>query len=96
MRTPWLIAIAGPTAFRPRLGELLLESAAPYAGRAYCIALATFRPPPDADLLTAYLNRYLACPDLGYDQTSALGTLLHLDTAQGTDHAARFLTPVGP
>ncbi|MGW6459136.1 DUF6000 family protein [Streptomyces sp. NPDC055078] len=92
----WLIAIAGRTAFRPRLGELLLASAGPYAGHAYCIALATFGTPADADLLTAYLDRYLARPDLGYDQASALGALLHLDTAQGTDHAARFLTPDGP
>ncbi|MEN3586672.1 DUF6000 family protein [Streptomyces sp. ZYX-F-203] len=92
----WLIAIAGRTAFRPRLGELLLASAGPYAGHAYCIALATFGTAADVGLLTAYLDRYLARPDLAYDQASALGALLHLDTAQGTDHAARFLTPDGP
>ncbi|MFF1839075.1 DUF6000 family protein [Streptomyces sp. NPDC058231] len=91
----WLIAIAGRTEFRPRLGELLLASEGPYAGHAYCIALATFGTPADRDLLTAYLDRYLAHPDLDYDQTSALGALLHLDATHGTDHAARFLAPAG-
>jgi hypothetical protein len=92
----WLIAIAGRTGFRQRLGELLLASRAPYAGPAYCIALATFGTTADADLLAAYLDHYLARPDLDYDQASALGALLHLDATQGTDHATRFLTPDGP
>ncbi|MET9591957.1 DUF6000 family protein [Streptomyces sp. NPDC006516] len=92
----WLIAIAGRTDFRPRLGELFLASDGPYAGHAYCIALAAFGTPADTDLLTAYLDRYLARPDLDYDQTSALGALLHLDATHGTDHAARFLAPAGP
>lgn len=64
----WLIAIAGRTDFRPRLGELFLASEGPYAGHAYCIALAAFGTPADTDLLTAYLDRYLARPDLDYDQ----------------------------
>ncbi|WP_425838641.1 DUF6000 family protein [Streptomyces fractus] len=92
----WLIAIAGHTGFRPHLGELLLASEVCCAGHAYCITLATFGTPADAELLAAYLDRYLARPDLDYDQSSALGALLHLDATYGTDHAARFLTLEGP
>ncbi|MER7742552.1 DUF6000 family protein [Streptomyces sp. NPDC096538] len=46
--------------------------------------------------MVAYLERYLARPDLDYDQTSALGALLHLDATHSTDHATRFLVPDGP
>ncbi|MGH4033472.1 DUF6000 family protein [Actinomycetota bacterium Odt1-20B] len=92
----WLIAIAGRTEFRPRLGKMLLADEMPFAGHAYCITLATFGTEEDADLLSAYLDRYLARPDLDYDQVSAIGALLHLDDAHGSDRAARFLAPGGP
>ncbi|MEU7329294.1 DUF6000 family protein [Streptomyces parvus] len=91
----WLIAVADRTDFRERLGELLLASEGPYAGQAYCVALATFGTPADADLLAAYLDRYLRRPDLYYDQGPAIGALLLLDAKLGTDRAARFLTPAG-
>ncbi|MGW3289588.1 DUF6000 family protein [Streptomyces sp. NPDC001002] len=91
----WLIAVGGRTEFRERLGEVLLASRGPYAGQAYCVALATFGTAADADLLVAYLDRYLLRPDLDYDQTSALGALLLLDAKLGTDRAARFLAPGG-
>ncbi len=91
----WFIAVAGRTEFRERLGELLLASKGPYAGQAYCVALATFGTSADAELLVAYLDRYLPRLDLYYDQTAALGALLLLDAKAGTDHAARFLAPDG-
>ncbi|MCC5478747.1 DUF6000 family protein [Streptomyces barringtoniae] len=91
----WLIAVAGGTEFRERLGELLLASEGPYAGQAYCVALATFGTSADSDLLIAYLDHYLRRPDLYYDQTAALGTLLLLDARHGADQAGRFLTPEG-
>ncbi|MEU1789466.1 DUF6000 family protein [Streptomyces sparsogenes] len=91
----WLIAVAGRSEFRERLGELLLASEGPYAGQAYCVALATFGTAADADLLGAYLDRYLPRPDLYYDQTAALGALLLLDARLGADHATRFLAPGG-
>ncbi|MFH8616215.1 DUF6000 family protein [Streptomyces sp. NPDC017979] len=91
----WLVAVAHKDEFRERLGELLLASEGPYAGQAYCVALATFGTPADADLLVAYLDRYLRRPDLYYDQIVAIGALLHLDTELGTDHASRFLAPDG-
>ncbi|MER5977673.1 DUF6000 family protein [Streptomyces sp. NPDC001857] len=91
----WLIAVASRTEFRERLGELLLASEVPFAGEAYCLALATFGAPADADLLVAYLDRYLPRPDLDYDQAAALGALLLLDTRLGVSQAARFLASDG-
>ncbi|MFE6912689.1 DUF6000 family protein [Streptomyces rubiginosohelvolus] len=91
----WLIAVADRTDFRERLGELLLASQGPYAGQAYCVALATFGTPSDADLLAAYLDRYLRRPDLHYDQGPAIGALLLLDAKLGADRAARFVAPAG-
>ncbi|MFF9377898.1 DUF6000 family protein [Streptomyces griseoluteus] len=91
----WLIAVAGRTEFRERLGELLLASEGPYAGQAYCVALATFGTSADVEPLVAYLDRYLRRPDLHYDQEAALGALLLLDAKLGADHAARFLAPNG-
>jgi len=91
----WLVAVAGRFEFRDRLGELLLASEGPYAGQAYCVALAIFGTQADADLLVAYLDLYLRRPDLYYDQTAALGALLLLDVKLGADYAAQFLAPDG-
>ncbi|MDQ0788293.1 DUF6000 family protein [Streptomyces sp. B3I8] len=91
----WLVAVAGRSEFRDRLGELMLASEGPYAGQAYCVALASFGTRTDADLLVAYLDRYLRRPDLYYDQTAVLGALLLLDAKLGADYAARFLAPDG-
>lgn len=90
----WLVAVAGRTEFRGRIGELLLASAGPYGG-AFCITLATFSTSADADLVCRYLDRYLPRPDLGYDRTFALSTLLHLDATLGTDRASQYLAPGG-
>jgi len=91
----WLVVVAGRTEFRSRIGELLLASGGPYAGAAYCVTLATFGESADADLVCRYLDHYLLRPDLGYDQGIALGTLLHLDAALGTERASRYLAAGG-
>lgn len=91
----WLVGVSGRTEFRERLGELLLASEVCCAGPAYCVALAGFGTPRDADLLTAYLDRYLRRPDLAYDQTVAMGALVFTDLNLGDDRAARFLGPDG-
>ncbi|MEU6606566.1 DUF6000 family protein [Streptomyces shenzhenensis] len=87
----WLAAVSRRTEFRARLGELLLASEVCCAGLAYCVALASFGTPRDADLLAAYLDRYLRRPDLAYDQTVAMGALVFIDQNFGGDQAARFL-----
>ncbi|SEB65923.1 hypothetical protein SAMN05216483_0140 [Streptomyces sp. 2131.1] len=91
----WPIAVAGRTEFREGIGELLLASEVCYAGTACCVAFAAFGTPADADLTAAYLDRYLRRPDLFYDQSAAMGALLHLDAGLRTDRAARFLAPGG-
>ncbi|WP_330248522.1 MULTISPECIES: DUF6000 family protein [unclassified Streptomyces] len=90
----WLVAVAGRTEFRSRIGELLLASGGPYGG-AYCITLATFGTSADAELVCRYLDRYLPQPDLVYDRTFALSTLLHLDAVLGTERASSYLAAGG-
>ncbi|GGW60841.1 DUF6000 family protein [Streptomyces galilaeus] len=92
----WLVAVAHRTEFRDLIGRLLLASGGPYAGAAYCVALAKFGSPADAELLCAYLDHYLSRPDLDYDQAVVLGTLLYLDEILGSAYATRFLAPGGP
>ncbi|MFJ9105788.1 DUF6000 family protein [Streptomyces sp. NPDC102405] len=92
----WLVAVAHRTEFRDLIGRLLLASGGPYAGRAYCVALAKFGTAADAELLSAYLDHYLSRPDLDYDQPTVLGTLLYLDGVLGSDSASRFIAPGGP
>jgi hypothetical protein len=91
----WLIGLDRRTQFRDVLADLLLESDLVYAGQGYSFALTRFGQPQDADILTAYLKRYLPQRDCHYDQDWILGGLLHLDEILGTDHAGRFLTPGG-
>lgn len=91
----WLVAVAGLVSFRDRIGELLLKSEVCYAAVAYCIALATFGTRTDAELLCAYLERYLPRRDLAYDQAAAMGALIYLDDEAATHHADRFLGPGG-
>lgn len=92
----WFIAVTGRTEFRDRIAALLLESEVCCAGQAYCLALASFDTTADAEILAAYLERYLPRHELHYDQAWAMGALLHMDAAFGTDHAARFIAADGP
>jgi hypothetical protein len=91
----WLVAVSRRTEFRERLGELLLASEVCCTGLAYCVTLAGFGTPRDAEMLAAYLDRYLRRPDLAYDQTVAMGALMFTDLNLGGDRAARFLGPDG-
>ncbi|WP_329028691.1 DUF6000 family protein [Streptomyces sp. NBC_01423] len=91
----WLIGVDRRDRFRERIGDLLLASEVCFSGSAYCFALARFGTHADAEILTAYLDRYLPRTDLRYDQPAALGALLRLDTRLGTHHADRFTRPDG-
>ncbi|MFJ9938948.1 DUF6000 family protein [Streptomyces erythrochromogenes] len=91
----WLIGVDRREAFRERIDDLLLASEVCFSGGAYCFALARFGTHADAEILTAYLDRYLPRTDLRYDQPAALGALLHLDAQLGTHHADRFTEPDG-
>lgn len=92
----YLIGLDRRIRFRRNLGELLLESDDPYAGKGYCFAFARFGRTEDAESLIAYLDRYLPRPECRYDQSWAMGALLHLDDCLGADHAAGFFVPGGP
>ncbi|MET8974628.1 DUF6000 family protein [Streptomyces sp. NPDC004539] len=91
----WLIGVDRRERFRERIGDLLLASEVCFSGSAYCFVLARFGTPADAEILTAYLDRYLPRTDLNYDQPAALGALLRLDALLGTHHADRFTEPGG-
>ncbi|MEU0097331.1 DUF6000 family protein [Streptomyces sp. NPDC006267] len=91
----WLIGVGRRASFRERIGNLLLASEVCYSGGAYCFALAQFGTRADAEILNAYLDRYLPRTDLRYDQPAALGALLRLDARLGTHRAARFTQPDG-
>ncbi|WP_431992647.1 DUF6000 family protein [Streptomyces albogriseolus] len=91
----WLIGVDRRERFRERIGGLLLASEVCFSGSAYCFALARFGTHADAEILTAYLDRYLPRADLRYDQPAALGALLRLDAHLGTRHADRFTQPDG-
>ncbi|MFJ3864086.1 DUF6000 family protein [Streptomyces nigra] len=91
----WLIGVDRRDRFRERIGDLLLASEVCFSGSAYCFALARFGTHADAEILTAYLDRYLPRTDLRYDQHAALGALLRLDARLGTHHADRFTRPDG-
>ena len=91
----WLIGVDRRGQFRERIGALLLESGLVYAGQGYCVALARLGTTEDAEILTAYLDRYLRRPDLHYDQHWALGALQNIDAELATNHAAQFVQPEG-
>ncbi|MFJ2740676.1 DUF6000 family protein [Streptomyces sp. NPDC087440] len=91
----WLVAVSCRDRYRERLGALLLESEVCYAGGAYCAALANFGTARDADLLAAYLERYLRRPDLAYDQPTAMGALAYTDSVLHSDRAGHFLQEGG-
>ncbi|MGW1071361.1 DUF6000 family protein [Streptomyces sp. NPDC002537] len=91
----WLVGVGRRSSFRERVGGLLLDSEVCYSGKGYCFALARLGTHADAEILSAYLDRYLPRTDLRYDQPEALGALLRLDARLGTHHADRFTEPGG-
>ncbi|GAA1552796.1 hypothetical protein GCM10009731_03570 [Streptomyces globosus] len=91
----WLVAVSRRTEFREHLGELLLASEVCCVGLAYSVTLASFGTARDADLLAAYLDRYLRRPDLGYDQAVVMGALQFVDLNLGGGQVDRFRQPGG-
>lgn len=91
----WLAAVSRRDHFRELLGALLLESEVCCTGGAYCVALASFGTAGDADLLAAYLDRYLRRPDLAYDQPTAMGALAYTESVLHGDRASHLLQEGG-
>lgn len=69
---------------------LLLRSDVCYAGRGYCLALATLNGEIAVSALQEYLEYYLTQPQLWFEQAEALAALDHLDQANGTSNADDF------
>jgi Family of unknown function (DUF6000) len=90
----WLVGVDLRTDYRRSIAELLLDDEYPSAGQGYCFALARFGTAADAEILVAYLERYM--PVFGGHQDWATGALMYLDTQLGTSRATPFLTPGGP
>ncbi|GHF07293.1 hypothetical protein E5082_14520 [Streptomyces griseoluteus] len=91
----WLVAVSRRTEFREDVGRLLMASEVCCVGVAYSVTLASFGTARDADLLAAYLDRYLRRPDLPYDQTVVMGALQFIDLNLGGGQADRFREPGG-
>ncbi|WP_037260196.1 DUF6000 family protein [Kibdelosporangium aridum] len=87
----WLAGLSHRTQYRDRIGEKLLASEVTYAGQGFCLALARFSTRDDAWRLVAYLSHYLPQSACRYDQTWALGALMHLDARLDTREAQRFI-----
>ncbi|HND18816.1 MAG TPA: DUF6000 family protein [Acidobacteriota bacterium] len=73
------------------IGHLLLRSEVCDAGRAYCLALATFNTPESVHFLRCYLDYYLKQKHLWFDQGDAMAALGYLDQQNGTDVLTEFL-----
>ena len=67
------------------IGTHLLKSEVCYAGRGYCLALASFESVSARTFLIQYLDYYLQRSDLDFDQGSALGALAYLNPILGSD-----------
>jgi hypothetical protein len=87
----WFTALMYWRQFEEPIGELLLRSEVCYAGRGYCLALASFATPGAVGLLQRYLEFYLRHAECWYDQGDALAALFWLDERNGTSHAPAFL-----
>lgn len=98
LRSPWrekltgayLAGFARRTAFRDRIGVLLVESSTCYAGQGYCFALAAFGGPDDAEWLATYLDRWLPELNCQYDQPWAMGALVTIDPARAATFAGAW------
>ena len=74
------------------IGTHLLKSEVCFAGRGYCIALASFETKSAQLYLRRYLDYYLERSDLYFDQPSAFGALAYLDKIHASDQFAGVRT----
>lgn len=82
-------AIYNMNEYEDNIGKLLLRSDVCYAGRNYCLALASFSSTVAINYLQQYLEYYLRQPDLWFDQDWAMAALSYIGINKGED----LLTP---
>lgn len=73
------------------IGKLLLRSDACFAGRQYCVALASFNSDKSIEYLKLYLDYYLTRKDLWFDQSDAIGAIALLDKKNGTHYCDLYI-----
>ncbi len=84
------IAVRQFSMLQQEVSHLLLKSEVCFAGREYCIALASLGNEAAADTLSTYLDYYLRQPDLWFDQAHAMSALIYLDELLGANKASQF------
>ncbi|WP_444997514.1 DUF6000 family protein [Aliikangiella sp. IMCC44359] len=78
-------AVLGLNELETEIGNLLLKSEVCYAGKGYCVALASFNSKGSIAYLNQYLDYYLTQIDKCFDQGTAMGALAYLDNINGTE-----------
>lgn len=73
------------------IGIHLLKSQVCYAGRGYCLALASFNTTNGIEYLKKYLNYYLTQKHLNFEQVEALCALKWTDQRNGTHEMEPYL-----
>ena len=86
-------AITDQKQFIKPIGEHLLKSEVCYAGRVYCMVLASFNTSICVDYLNTYLNYYLTRTDLWFDQMEAMQATLYLDKINQTQYFEQHHQP---
>lgn len=86
----YFAAISKHQAVEDVIGTHLLKSEVCYAGRGYCLALASFETITAQKYLIQYLEYYLSRSDLDFDQSSALGALAFLDPLLGSSYFSKL------
>jgi predicted RNA-binding protein with RPS1 domain len=86
----YFAAIKNYTQFEEQIGRLLLKSDLCFAATGYCIAIARFNTEQGRNFLKQYLRYYLTKPNLYFEQSFVLQTLLCLDSLNQTKHALEF------
>ena len=80
----YFAAIEDYSALEEIIGIHLLKSQVCYAGKGYCLALATFNSARSIEYLNKYLTYYLQKTDLVFEQIEAMAALNWLDQLNGT------------
>ncbi len=86
----WLIAVGRRAELRPRIAADLRDPQPRLDLHVYCLALACLGTEQDAQILREYLIMSLPITDQNtrHCQAEAMGALLYLDRALGSDHAS--------
>ena len=91
----WFSGLTYRTKFREKIGSLLIESSSAFSGEGYCFALARFQDEKSAQLLEAYLDKWLLKLDCRYDQAWAMSALIWVDNQRASQFSKKYLEPSG-